>query len=367
VTTSPAPTLLDDALHDAPAQRRADAAVFVAVAGLALLGAWWAPQALPDHVTRVLVVFSLHAIFVVSLAFTNGLTGVFSLGHVAFVALGAYTAGIVSLDPTMQLAMLPKLPAPLAGVHLGFVASCVAGGMVAAAVALVVGWPILRLSGHYVSVATLGLLVIVEVTLVNAKDITRGARTFTNVPIDTTLPWAIGALALTLLVLGRIAGSPTGRALRAIREDPIAAASIGIGVRSMRLLAFTVAAFFAGAGGGLYAHYLGSFSPATFGFPLTFLTIAMLVVGGMRSLTGAVVGTAVVTLLSEVLRNAERGFALGAFEIPALFGASQIVLGLVLIAVMVFRPSGLLGDAELSARWLRPPRFVVPRPKESST
>ncbi|MCU0868501.1 MAG: branched-chain amino acid ABC transporter permease [Burkholderiales bacterium] len=347
--------------------RDADPALHVALAGAAMAAAWLAPQVLPDHVTRALIVFALHAIFVVSLAFTNGLTGVFSLGHVAFVALGAYTAGITALAPAMQVAMLPKLPAVLAAVHLGFVASCLAGGAVAAVVALVVGWPILRLSGHYVSVATLGLLVIVEVTLVNAKDITRGARTFTNVPTDTTLPWAVGALVLTLVVLGRIAASPTGRALRAVREDPIAAASIGIGVRAMRLLAFTVAAFFAGAGGGLYAHYLGSFSPATFGFPLTFLLIAMLVVGGMRSLTGALVGTALVTLLSELLRNAERGFAIGGVEVPALFGASQIVLGLVLIAVMVFRPSGLLGDAELSVRWLRPSRLVVSRPKESST
>lgn len=345
--------------------RAADASLYALLGTAALAGASLAPTVGPDHVTRALIVFALHALFVVSLAFTNGLTGVFSLGHVGFVALGAYTAGITSLTPEMQAAMLPKLPALLAGLHFGFVASCLAGGIVAAVVACIVGWPILRLSGHHVSVATLGLLVIVEVTLVNAKDITRGARTFTNVPTDTTLPWAVAALLVTLLVLGRIAASPTGRALRAVRDDPIAAESIGIGVRRTRLLAFVIAAFFAGVGGGFYAHYLGSFSPATFGFPLTFLLIAMLVVGGMRSLTGALAGTAIVTAVSEVLRNVERGFTLGPIEIPALFGASQIVLGLVLVAVMVFRPSGLLGDTELSVRALQ--RLFVPRPKESST
>lgn len=334
----------------------------VAVA-IAIGAALAAPAVLPDHVVRALIVFALNGVFVVSLAFTNGLTGVFSLGHVAFIALGAYASGITSLAPATKLALLPKLPLLLAGWSLDFVPSCLAGGAVAAAAALCVGWPVLRLSGHYVSVATLGLLVIVNVVLVNAKDITRGARTFTGVPTDTTLPWAVGALAVTLIVLGRIAASPTGRALRAVREDPIAAESVGIGVRPMRLFAFVTAAFFAGCGGGFYAHYLGSFSPATFGYPLTFSLIAMLVVGGMRSLTGALAGVAVVTLLSEVLRNVERGFTLGALEVPALFGASQIVLGLVLIIVMIARPGGLIGDTEFGAHQVR--RLFAPHRQET--
>ncbi|RVA36783.1 branched-chain amino acid ABC transporter permease, partial [Mesorhizobium sp. M7A.F.Ca.US.001.01.1.1] len=115
-----------------------------------------------------------------------------------------------------------------------------------------------------------------------------------------------------------------------------------------RLIAFVIGAFFSGVGGSLYAHYLGSFSPNTFYFALTMSLITMLVLGGMGSLTGAVVGVICVSLLSEVLRSVERGFTIGDFAVPALFGASQIVLGFIFILVMIFRPKGIMGDRELT-------------------
>jgi branched-chain amino acid transport system permease protein len=197
-------------------------------------------------------------------------------------------------------------------------------------------------------VATLGLLIIVNVVLINAVDYTRGARTFTGVPLETTLPWAAGWLFATLLVLSRIIYSPYGRRFRAVREDTIAAQAIGISVLPTRLSAFMVGAFFAGVGGSLYGHYLGSFSPASFYMAYTFSLISMLVIGGMQSLTGAVVGVIAVTLASEVLRNLERGIDFGAFVLPPLYGASQIVLGVIFILVMIFRPSGIVGDRELT-------------------
>ncbi len=214
--------------------------------------------------------------------------------------------------------------------------------------ALVVGAPLMRLSGHFVSVATLGFLIIVNVVLINANDVTRGARTFTGVPVETTLPWAVGWLAATLAVLARIAYSPTGRRFRAVREDTIAAQAIGIEVLPTRLAAFAVGAFFAGVGGSLYGHYLGSFSPASFYFAYSFALISMLVIGGMRSLSGAVVGVVAVSVLSELLRNLERGFSLGPLVLPPLYGASQIVLGAIFILVMIFRPRGIMGDLEIS-------------------
>ena len=132
-------------------------------------------------------------------------------------------------------------------------------------------------------------------------------------PLETTLPWAAGWLVVTLVVLARIVYSPTGRRYRAVREDTIAAQAIGISVLPTRLSAFVLGAFFAGVGGSLYGHYLGSFSPASFYMAYTFALISMLVIGGMQSLTGAVVGVVVVTLASEVLRNLERGIDFGAF------------------------------------------------------
>jgi branched-chain amino acid transport system permease protein len=325
-------------------------APILAVLGVAILVAITlaAPRLVGDYYVRVLIVICINAILVVSLGIGNGFTGVFSLGHVGFVAVGAYVSGILSLPATAKSAYLPDLPAWLSGWDLSFLPATIVAGLVCVILALLVGAPLMRLSGHFVSVATLGFLIIVNVVLINAEDFTRGARTFTGVPLETTLPWALGWLLVTLLVVARIVYSPKGRAYRAVREDTIAAQAIGIQVLPTRLSAFVIGAFFAGVGGSLYGHYLGSFSPAAFYFAYTFSLISMLVIGGMQSLTGAVVGVLLVSILSELLRNLERGFSLGAIAIPPLYGASQIVLGIIFILIMIFRPSGVVGDHELS-------------------
>lgn len=324
------------------------------LAMLCLGASFVAQRVLDDYTTRVLTVICINVILVTSMGLTNGFTGVFSLGHIGFVAVGAYAAGILALSPADKASYLPELPGWLASLHFGFVPATLAAGGLCAVLGLLVGAPLLRLSGHFVSVATLGFLIIVNVVLVGADDWTRGARTFTGVPLTTTLPWAAGWAVATLIVLARAVYSPTGRAWRAVREDTIAAQAVGIKVLPTRLSAFTVGAFFAGVGGALYAFYLGSFSPKSFYFAYEFALISMLVIGGAGSLTGAVLGVFVVTVLSELLRNLERGFDLGGgLVLPPLYGASQITLGIIFILVMVFRPGGLLGHHELSLAPLR--------------
>ncbi len=302
------------------------------------IASWLLPQLINDYLVRVLVVICINGVLVASLGLGNGFTGVFSLGHVGFVAVGAYVSGILSLPVTAKAAYLSHLPGWLAHWSLPFLPATVVAGLVALLLALLVGAPLMRLSGHFVSVATLGFLIIVNVILINANDFTRGARTFTGVPVETTLPWALGWLVVALAILARIAYSPTGRRFRAVREDTIAAQAIGIAVLPTRLVAFAAGAFFAGVGGSLYGHYLGSFSPAAF----------YVVIGGMRSLTGAIVGVVAVSVLNELLRTLERGFSLAGLVLPPLYGASQIVLGAIFILVMIFRPRGIMGDFEIS-------------------
>src|SRR5262245_27786763 len=301
-----------------------------------------------DYLVRVVTVMCINAVLVISLGLANGFTGVFSLGHVGFVAVGAYVSGVLSLSDANKASYLPDLPAWIAAIHLGFLPSTIVAGLVCVVLAFLVGAPLMRLSGHFVSVATLGFLIIVNVVLVNSDTYTRGARTFTGVPLQTTLPWAMGWLLLAVVALARIIYSPKGRAWRAVREDTIAAQAVGIDVLPTRLSAFVIGSFFAGVGGSLYGHYLGSFSPASFYFAYTFSLISMLVIGGMRSLTGAVAGVVIVSVLGELLRSLERGFTLGPIVLPPLYGASQIMLGFIFILVMIFRPRGLFGDAELS-------------------
>ena len=324
--------------------------ILVVAAALALpaLFSVLAPTLMNDYFVRVATVICINALLVVSMGLANGFTGVFSLGHIGFVAVGAYVSGVLSLSPANKASYLPDLPAWIAAIHLGFLPSTIVAGLVCVVLAFLVGAPLMRLSGHFVSVATLGFLIIVNVLVVNSDTYTRGARTFTGVPIQTTLPWATGWLLLALVVLARIIYSPKGRAWRAVREDTIAAQAIGIAVLPTRLSAFVIGSFFAGVGGSLYGHYLGSFSSASFYFAYTFSLISMLVIGGMRSLTGALAGVLVGSLLSELLRNLERGFDLGIVAVPPIYGGSQIVLGVLFILIMIFRPSGIVGDHELS-------------------
>ncbi len=318
-----------------------------------LLLALFGEGLLPSYLERVVLLVGIQVVAVSSLSFSSGLTGVFSLGHVGFLALGAYSSGILTLPLASKSAYLPELPGVLARLELPFLPATLLAGALCAAVAYLIGLPLMRLNGNYVAVATMGFLIIVNVVLVNAETLTRGARTFTGIPNYTTLPWVVGWAALTLLILSRLASSPLGRAMRATREDAVAAQGIGIRILPTRLVAFCIGAFFAGVAGALYAHYLTSFSPATFYFTLTVTQLTMLVLGGQGSLSGATLGVLLVSTLSEVLRNLERGFSVLSLEVPALFGASQIALGLIFILVMVLRPQGLLGDRE----W----RLVGPR------
>lgn len=334
-----------------------DTGTLVAVVALCVAAAavaWGAPFVLSDYLVRVLLLMALNGVLVLSLSLSNGFTGVFSLGHVGFIGAGAYASGILSLTVQQKASLLPHLPAFLSWFSLPFLPATLAAGLFTALLAVIVGYPLMRLSGYFVSVATMGFLIIVNVVLINASDFTRGARTFTGVPLDTTLPWVFAWLGVTIFVLARLVYSPFGRSMKAVRDDFIAASAVGISVLRARLIAFVIGAFFAGVGGSLYAHYLGSFSPNTFYFAMTMNLIAMLVLGGMGSLSGALIGVVCISVLSELLRGVERGFTLGSITVPALFGASQIVLGFIFILIMIFRPKGIMGDRELTLRSAKP-------------
>jgi branched-chain amino acid transport system permease protein len=311
-----------------------------------------------SYLVRVIVLLGINIILVVALNLSNGFTGVFSLGHVGFMAIGAYVSSILTLTLETKSENLPDLPAWLAHVQFGFLPALLTAGVLAAIIAWMIGIPLMRLSGHYVSVATLGFLVIVHIVLINWTQFTRGARTFSGVLQYTTLWWVYLWVLIAIYVVWRVVNSPYGRMLLAVREDSIAAKVVGINVLRARLLAFVVSAFLTAVGGGLMAHYLTSFSPATFYFTATFNYIIMLVVGGMGSISGSVLGTVVVTLLSEVLRNAENGIQLGTLKLPPVYGISQIILAVVFVLIVNLRREGLMGGREIN--WARLFRLETP-------
>ena len=207
-------------------------------------------------------------------------------------------------------------------------------------IAALVGAVLMRLSGPFVSVATLGFLVIVRVVLLNADTLTRGSRAFSNVTRYTDLWLAFGAAVVTVYVVWRIKRSSYGRAMFAQRGDRWAANSVGVSVLRPRLQAFVVSAFFTAVAGSLYAHFLGSFSPNAFYFDMTFEVVTMLVVGGMGSVSGSVIGATVMLGLGEALRRIE--------DPTQLYGIAGIVIAATLILVLVFRPDGIMGQREIS-------------------
>ena len=287
-------------------------------------------------------------ILVLSLNLSSGFTGVFSLGHIGFMALGAYTAAILTLPLHEKQDYLPNLPAWLAEVHfdfhlgsfpIGFLAATLIAGVFVALIAWLVGLVLMRLSGHFVAVATLGFLVIVRVILFNADDFTRGSRTFSNVTPYTDLWWVWAWALIVLYAVWRIKRSPFGRAMLAQREDHWAAQSIGIEVMRPRLLAFVISAFFTAVAGSLYAHFITSFSPTVFYFDLTFRVITMMVIGGMGSVSGSVIGTVLVIAIGESLRRIE--------DVTLLYGLSQIILAAIFLLIIIFRRDGLLGQREI--------------------
>jgi branched-chain amino acid transport system permease protein len=300
-----------------------------------------------SYIQRIVIGLCISMILVVSLNLSSGFTGVFSLGHVGFMAIGAYTAAILTLPLSLKLSYLPDLPAWLENTQLSFLPATIIGGVIAMLVALFIGVSIMRLTGPYVSVATMGFMVIVNVVLTNWDSMTRGARTFSGVPPFTNIWWVGGWTLVTIYVIWRLVRSSFGRQMIAIRDNYIAAQSLGINVLRMRLLAFCVSAFFTAVAGSLWAHFIQSFSPKAFLFAETFNIIIMLIVGGMGSIGGSVIGAVGITIFSEILRNAERGVNLGIVQIPPVYGASQILMAVIFILLIIFRPEGIMGKREL--------------------
>jgi branched-chain amino acid transport system permease protein len=318
-------------------------------AGAAAVGAvlvYAARHSFNPYVLSIIQFAGLNVILAVSLNVTNGFIGLFSLGHPAFMTIGGYTTAILVMPSARKALMLPDLPSLLVGQEWAFLPALLAGGLLATLAAIIVGFPVLRLRGHYLAVATLGVIFIVESFAVNLRGVTRGALGLSGLPADTTLWWVFLFMLVTVYVCWQLKHSSLGRTMLAIRENELAAACLGVKVARTRVLAFALGAFFAGIAGGLWAHLVTLISPSSFSFLLAFQLVVMVVLGGTGSITGAALAAAVLTIFTEFLRPAE--------EAAGLFGASQIVVALAVLLVLIFRPTGLFGTAEPDLfAWIR--------------
>ena len=281
-----------------------------------------------------------------------GSSGVLSFGQISFVAVGAFAAGVMTIPLESKTGVLPDLYPLLRDHTIGNLSSLVLAAVVGGLFAFVVGVPLMRLSGLAAGIATFAVLEITHNLLREWTKIGPGATTLALVPETTDLVQAAIGTVVVIVIAFAYQRSRFGRSLRATREDPAAARAVGIDVHRQRLWAFTLSGTLAGLAGGLYVHMLGSITADQVYLELTFITLAMLVIGGVSSLWGAVVGALAVSGLDSFLSEAEQGVGVG-FTIDLPQGARLVILGTLMAAVLVLRPSGLTGGREFSLPRLR--------------
>lgn len=306
--------------------------------------------------SAVVTIFLIDVVAAVGLALFMGNSGILSFGHAGFMAIGAYASGLLSMNPATRQAVLLHYPPVLSGISLPFwLGVCVALGCVAL-FALISGLAVTRLPRDAGAIATLGVLVIVNVVLLNATSITNGAQPLYGVALTVSWRSALVVAVLAVAIARLYRESNLGLQLRASREDEMAAEALGVNVRARRREAWVLSAIVSGAAGVLLGHFLGAFSPTQFYLTITLTIVAMVIVGGGNTVSGVVIGTILVTAVLQVLGNIETGAQLGPLRLPQLLGLPTLGLSVMLIAAVYFRREGLFGRQELELAvvgWIR--------------
>jgi branched-chain amino acid transport system permease protein len=297
---------------------------------------------------RTIIDLLIRVVFVVGLYIFIGNSGVVSFGHTAFMMIGAYATAWQDCCSMAKSFFMPALPKLMLETTVPPPIATVTSGLFAAMVGLLVGAAIMRLSGIGASIATFAVLVVVDVVYSNWESLTSGTSTMTGIPAFTDHWVALVAAVAAIFVAYLYQISRFGLMLRTSREDEVAAKASGVNVVLQRLIAFVLSAFFAGLAGGLYAHFLGTITVAAFYLDLTFITLAMLVIGGMNSLSGAVIGVISISALIEVLRQLERGVDIGLTTIAVPGGTQEIGLGVAMVLILIFRQRGITGNQEIT-------------------
>lgn len=315
---------------------------------------FFASNSLNDYAIRILNLSAIYVILSVSLNLTNGFTGLFSLGHAGFMSIGAYTTALLLMTEktkTMNFYMY-DLWEPLKSINLHLIPSLIVAGLLASFFALLIGIPTLKLRGDYLAIATLGFGEIIRVVFTNTHSITNGALGLKGIPGVTNLWWNWGIAVLVIIIVKNILDSSFGFAFKAIRDDEIAAESVGINIFKYKLLSFTISAFFAGVGGGLLAILISTIDPLMFRFVFTYQFLMIVVVGGLGSLTGSVIGGVFITIMMEVLRFVEQPMNFGPIAIPGIPGMRMVIYSLVLLFVILFYQKGIMGTNEFNWKWI---------------
>lgn len=283
---------------------------------------------LSSYIMRILILSGIYIILAVSLNLLTGYTGQVSLGHAAFYGIGAYTSALLAMH-----------------FNLSFPVTALAGGLVAAFFGLLLGLPTLRLNGTYLSIVTLGFCEIMRLIELNWMGLTRGPMGLIGIPFPKIFGWTVDndaeyfyliliLVIITIVTINNLIKSRSGRALISIREDELAAEAMGINVLRYKVIAFTVAAFFAGIAGSFYAHYVSFIDPQSFTFDESIQILSIVILGGMGSNLGAAIGAVILVTIPEMLRGLQE--------------YRMLIYGAVLVIMMLVRPQGLFGNLKIT-------------------
>ncbi|MFG6376595.1 MAG: branched-chain amino acid ABC transporter permease [Desulfovibrio sp.] len=300
---------------------------------------WQCESFLGDYQIYIAKLIFINIILALSLNLIYGFTGLFSLGHAGFIAIGAYVSALCILPPAQKEIMwiLEPIIWPVSDLFTPFWISVLLGGIIAFIFAFFIAVPVLRLGDDYLGMATLAFAEIIRVLIVNATPITNGSLGIKGIPSHATLLVCYGWAVITLVLLARLCYSNFGNILRCIRDNEIAASVMGINVFQYKVLSFCIGAFFAGIGGGLLGSHLSTIDPKMFNFLLTFNVLMFVVAGGLGSLTGSILGATIITILLEWLRFLEEPMDIGIIQIPGIPGMRMVVFSVVLQANIIKR------------------------------
>ncbi len=309
-----------------------------------VIGVEWSGVRVFDRIATNLCI---SLILVLGLQAFMGNSGILSFAHIGFMGIGAYTSALLTIPAQMKGMALPDLSGVLASVELSPYWGILAGGFVAAAVAALVAYPIMRLSDAAAVITSFALLVVLHTIMTHWSAITNGPRTLFGLPKATDLPLVASLAMAAVIVVLVFKESRLGLLLRASRDDEIAAAALGAHLPRLRWQAFILSALLAGIGGAVWGHFITSFSPRAFYLRETFVILGMLVIGGTNTVTGAVVGAFVVTGAFEGLRASEAAINRAQIFSEQVVGLTEVTLALSMIAVLALRPGGIFPTREI--------------------
>lgn len=312
---------------------------------LALVGAYYIW--VESYQARILYATFVNLLVVVGLQVFMGNANITSFSHSAFMGIAAYVAAICVTPAAMKAISLPLAPWGLNAFELSPIVSALLALGITGVLGLLTGLFIARLTGVGVTIVSIAILVIVHSIFLHRTDIFKGNQAFFGIPKIFDLPHITILVIVAIFVARLFRESALGVQLRACADDEVGARAMGVNVYRIRLIAWVVGTLFFATAGIAYAFFLGTISARPFYFNFVFLTVAMLILGGLRSVTGAVFGTLLITIGLEIVRWLETGPTLLSIKLPQMLGLSGLLLGVVIVAVMAFLPNGIMGNREI--------------------